>query len=56
VAGVGSLENAVDVLKMIEKNEVQGKVILYPHIEPAPLTRVEHWSREDEERYLEEHL
>ncbi len=56
VAGVGSLENAVDVLKMIEKNEVQGKVILYPHIEPAPLTMVEHWSREDEERYLEEHL
>jgi L-iditol 2-dehydrogenase len=56
VAGVGSLENTVDVLKMIEKNEVQGKVILYPHIRPALLTRVEHWSREDEERYLEEHL
>lgn len=56
VAGVGSLENAVDVLKMIEKNEVQGKVILYPHIEPAPLSRVDHWSKEDEERYLEEHL
>ena len=56
VAGVGGLENAVDVLKMIEKNEVQGKVILYPHIGPAPLTMVEHWSREDEEQYLEEHL
>jgi threonine dehydrogenase-like Zn-dependent dehydrogenase len=56
VAGVGSLENAVDVLKMIEKNEVQGKVILYPHIQPAPLARVERWSKEDEERYLEEHL
>ena len=56
VAGVGSLENAVDVLKMIEKNEVQGKVILYPHIGAAPLTMVEHWSGEDEERYLEEHL
>jgi hypothetical protein len=41
---------------MIEKNEVQGKVILYPHIEPAPLSRVDHWSGEDEERYLEEHL
>jgi len=56
VAGVGSLENAVDVLMMIEKNEVQGKVILYPHIRPAPLTRVERWSREDEQRYLEENL
>jgi len=38
------------------KNEVQGKIILYPHIRPAPLTRVEHWSLEDEERYLEENL
>jgi len=56
VAGVGSLENAVDVLKMIEKNEVQGKVILYPHIRPASLAMVERWSKGDEERYLEEHL
>ena len=56
VAGVGGLENAVDVLKMIENNEVQGKVILYPHIGSAPLTMVEHWSGEDEQQYLEEHL
>ena len=56
VAGVGSLENAVDVLKMIEKNEVQGKVILYPHIRPASLAMVERWNKGDEERYLEEHL
>ena len=56
VAGVGSLENAVGVLRMIEKNEIQGKAILYPHIKPAPLTMVEHWSKEDEEHYLEEHL
>lgn len=56
VAGVGSLDHAVDVLKMIDNNEVQGKVILYPHIQPGPLTMVERWSKADEERYLGEHL
>lgn len=56
VAGVGSLDNAIKVLHMIEKNEVQGKVILYPHIKQMDLKIVDSWSRDEEKSFLEEHL
>ncbi len=56
VAGVGSLENAVRVLKMIKNNEVQGKVILYPHIKEGDLTLVDYWNAEKERQYLARNL
>ena len=54
VAGVGSLDNAPDVLRMIENAEIEGKAILYPHIRPTPLRRVHAWSPEAEADFLRE--
>ncbi|MDD5687825.1 MAG: alcohol dehydrogenase catalytic domain-containing protein [Elusimicrobia bacterium] len=52
VAGVGSLDNAVDVLKMIRDNKIQGKAILYPHIKNMKFEQVNNWSKEKEETLL----
>ena len=56
VAGVGSLDNAIDVLKMIRDTKIDGKAILYPHIKPTPLRRIEHWSNQEEIALLNERL
>lgn len=56
VAGVGSLDNAVKVLNMIKDGKMDGKAILYPHIESMPLQLVEHWSGQDEQKLLEDRL
>jgi threonine dehydrogenase-like Zn-dependent dehydrogenase len=48
VAAVGSLDNAIDVLKMIKETKIDGKVMLYPHIKHTPLRMVGHWSKMQE--------
>jgi len=52
VAAIGSLDNAVDVLGLIEQTRIDGKAILYPHVRSVPLKRVDGWSKEDEKRFL----
>jgi threonine dehydrogenase-like Zn-dependent dehydrogenase len=56
VAAVGSLDNAIDVLKMIKETKIDGKAILYPHIKQTPLQRVDHWDKEKEIAFLNQHL
>ncbi len=56
VAAVGSLDNAIDVLKMIKETKIDGKAILYPHIEQTPLQRVDHWDKELECEFLDRRL
>jgi threonine dehydrogenase-like Zn-dependent dehydrogenase len=56
VAAVGSLDNAVDVLKMIAETKIDGKAILYPHIKKTPLMRVDHWDKQKETAFLNESL
>jgi threonine dehydrogenase-like Zn-dependent dehydrogenase len=56
VAGVGSLDNAIQVLQMIQENKVQGKVILYPHTIPQPLQMVDYWDQTLEDEYLKQNL
>ena len=56
VAAVGSLDNAIDVLKMIKETKIDGKAILYPHIQSTPLQMVEHWDRQNEREYLDDRL
>ena len=56
VAAVGSLDNAIDVLKMIKETKIDGKAILYPHIKQTPLQRIEHWDKEQEAAFLNQHL
>ena len=56
VAAVGSLDNAVDVLKMIAGTKIDGKAILYPHIKQTPLMVVDHWDKQKETAFLNESL
>ncbi len=56
VAAVGSLDNAIDVLKMIKETRIDGKAILYPHIGQMPLQEVEHWDKESEREFLDGRL
>jgi L-iditol 2-dehydrogenase len=56
VAAVGSLDNVIEVLRMIREGKIDGKAILYPHIKQTPLQRVEYWSKEREEDFLNSRL
>lgn len=56
VAAVGSLDNAIDVLRMIERTEISGKAILYPHITRTPLRMVEYWDAGSEKELLNDRL
>lgn len=56
VAAVGSLDNAIDVLKMIKETKIDGKAILYPHINKKPLQMVDYWDRSKEIDFLNENL
>ena len=56
VAAVGSLDNAVDVLKMIKDGNIDGKAILYPHIRQRPLQKVKYWDKEKEIEFVNDRL
>ena len=56
VAAVGSLDNAIEVLKMIKETKIDGKAILYPHIKQTLLRRVDYWDKEKEADFLNERL
>ncbi len=53
VAAVGSLDNAIDVLKMIKETRIDGKAILYPHIRHTPLRLVDYWDKKQETELLD---
>ncbi|MBN1246207.1 MAG: alcohol dehydrogenase catalytic domain-containing protein [Anaerolineae bacterium] len=40
VAAIGSLEAAWDGLKAVEETAYPGKIVIYPHIKPLPLTAI----------------
>jgi L-iditol 2-dehydrogenase len=54
VAAVGSLDDAIEVLRLIRETKMDGKAILYPRVRPTPLRFVERWSGADEEAFLAE--
>lgn len=56
VGAVGSLDNAVDVLEMIKEGRIDGKAILYPHIQQTPLRMVKYWDRHKEQQLLDERM
>ncbi len=56
IAAVGSLDNAIDVLKMIKQTKIDGKALLYPHIKQTPLRPVDHWNRQKEIALLNSRL
>ncbi len=56
VAAVGSLDNAIDVLKAIKERRIDGKAILYPHIKQTPLQMVDYWDKHKEQEFFNKHL
>jgi threonine dehydrogenase-like Zn-dependent dehydrogenase len=56
VAAVGSLDNAIEALKMIKEGRIDGKAILYPHIKPTKLQKVDYWDKEMEVEFLNQNL
>jgi L-iditol 2-dehydrogenase len=56
VAAVGCLEDAVEVLKMVKDSRLEGRAILYPHVQRVPLQHVTGWSAADERGFLTQHL
>lgn len=56
IAAVGSIDNTINVLKMIRDKQIEGKAILYPHIKSTPLTTVESWNSESEVSLLNDRL
>lgn len=56
VAAVGSLDNAIDVLKMIKDTKIDGKAILYPHIKQTPLQPADYWDKQKEIEFLNSRL
>jgi threonine dehydrogenase-like Zn-dependent dehydrogenase len=56
VAAIGSLDNSIDVLKLIKQTKIDGKAVLYPHIRKTPLQWVDHWDKSQEAEFLGNHL
>ena len=49
---VGSLDKAPRALEMVKNTETEGKIVLYPHIRPTPLTPAKAWKGGDEQAFL----
>jgi len=56
IAAVGSLDSAIDVLKMVKERKIDGKAILYPQIKRTPLQMIDYWDKQKEQEFLNERL
>ena len=52
IAAVGDLNHAPELLGRVERQEMDGKAVVYPHRRSERVLAVESWSLEDEQRYL----
>jgi threonine dehydrogenase-like Zn-dependent dehydrogenase len=52
VSCVGSLDFAPQLLKMLSEQKLEGKGVVYPHIKPAALKKVDRWDRIKEDNFL----
>ncbi|MBN1798006.1 MAG: zinc-binding dehydrogenase [Spirochaetales bacterium] len=56
VAGIASLEHTPAVLQLIESNQINGRVIIYPHASVSELMYVDRWDADREKKFLDSHL
>ncbi len=54
ITRIGDLEHAVDFLRMIMAQEIDGKAVVYPHRPCREIRAVKSWSAQDEHNYLSE--
>jgi len=52
ITRIGDLEHAIEFLKMIKAQKIDGKAVVYPHRRSAQIRAVTSWSAEDEANYL----
>jgi threonine dehydrogenase-like Zn-dependent dehydrogenase len=52
VVGVGNLEHARDLLVAMSAEKMNGRIILYPHVDIPEFVRTQKWTRGDERRLL----
>jgi threonine dehydrogenase-like Zn-dependent dehydrogenase len=52
ITRIGDLEHAVEFLRMIMAQEIDGKAVVYRHRRTAEIRAVRSWSAQDEAEYL----
>jgi len=53
ITKVGDLDHAVEFLKMVMKQEIDGKAVIYPHRPSSEILSVNAWTAADERKYLQ---
>jgi len=54
ITRIGDLEHAVEFLRMIAAQEIDGKAVVYPHRRSTEIRAVTSWSAQDEAQYLKQ--
>jgi threonine dehydrogenase-like Zn-dependent dehydrogenase len=52
ITRIGDLENAIELLKMVKAQQIDGKAIVYPHRRTGEIKAVRAWTAVDEKNYL----
>jgi threonine dehydrogenase-like Zn-dependent dehydrogenase len=52
ITRIGDLEHAIDLLKMVKAQQIDGKAIVYPHRRTNEIKVVQTWTATDEQNYL----
>ena len=53
ITRIGDLEHAIEFLKLVKAQKIEGKAIVYPHRYTSEISIVNNWTNEDELNYLE---
>jgi len=54
ITRIGDLEHAIEFLRMIKAQEIDGKAVVYPHRPSGEIRAVASWSAKDEAEYLKQ--
>jgi L-iditol 2-dehydrogenase len=54
ITRIGDLEHAIEFLRMIMAQEIDGKAVVYPHRRSRETRAVKSWTAQDERDYLRE--
>jgi len=52
ITRIGDLEHAIELLKMVKAQQIDGKAIVYPHRRTGEIKAVQAWTAVDEKNYL----
>ena len=52
ITRIGDLDHAIELLKMVKAQQIDGKAIVYPHRRTGEIKSVQTWTATDEQNYL----